>query len=442
MPIIALAIKDLRLLMRDRLNCFFTFLFPVIIAILFGLIFSGGGDDGDKGGVPLAVVNEDGGKASLEFIGDLKKDSALDVTDTATREAGEALVRKGSASACVVVPKGFSNNGLFAGRATELEVLVDPARAAEAGLLQGKLTQIAFQGMSRMFTDRSRMLDTLKDSRERIDATPGLSPSQRSAFEGMFSSADTLQDELSKDAAPAGDASGENGESGGGLGFSPVNITVHELAPKDVTGQPKSSFQISFAQAVVWGLVGCVAAFVASLAAERQQGTLGRLLGSPLAGWQVLAGKALACFTSCVLVQVILLVVVMAIARLIEHKAFIVGNWPMLFVTILIASAAFTGIMMAFATISRTEAAGAGLARAVLLVLAMIGGGSVPLFMLPRWMQTASGISPFRWAVLALEGSVWRGMTMQEMMLPLGVLLGVAVVGFALGAVGVRRVRA
>ncbi len=438
MPILTLALKDLRLLVRDRMNCFFTFIFPVLFAILFGLIFSGGGG-GEKGGVPLAVVNEDGGAAAKEFIADLGKDSALEVTEVASRAEGEGLVRKGSASACVVVPQGYSASGLFAGKATKLEVLVDPARGAESGLLQGKLTQIAFQGMGRMFTDRSRMLDALKDSRVRVASTPGFTPTQRGAFDSMFNAADQLQQQLSEDDSPA--KGEEGGQSGGGFAWSPVDIRVQELTPKEVTGKPKSAFQISFAQGVVWGLVGCVAAFVSSLAAERQQGTLGRLLGSPLAPWQVLAGKALACFLSCVLVQVILLGSVMVIARVIEHKAFIVSNWPMLVVAILAAAAAFTGIMMAFASLTRTEASGGGLARAVMLVLAMIGGGTIPLFLLPRWMQTVSGVSPFRWAVLALEGGIWRGMTAREMLLPLGVLIGLAVAGFVAGAVGVRRVR-
>lgn len=441
MPILTLALKDLRLLFRDRLNFFFTFIFPVMFAVLFGLIFSGGGGGGEKGGVPLAVVNEDGGVASKEFIRDLGKDSALAVTEVPGRAEGEALVRKGAASACVVVPEGYSSSSLFAGKATKLEVLVDPARSAEAGLLQGKLMQVSMQGMGRMFTDRSRMLEGLSDSRKRVAESTGLSPAQRGAFESMFSAADALQQRLSEDDGVAVDG-GADGGGEDGFSWSPVDITVKELAPKEVTGQPKSAFQISFAQGVVWGLVGCVAAFVSSLAAERQQGTLGRLLGSPLAPWQVLSGKALACFASCVMVQGILLGSVMLIARVIEHKVFVVADWPMLCVAVLVASAAFTGIMMAFASLTRTEASGAGLSRAVMLVLAMIGGGTVPLFMLPRWMQTVSGVSPFRWAVLALEGSVWRGMTVREMLLPLGVLAGLAVAGFVVGAVGVGRVRA
>lgn len=443
MEVIAIAIKDLRLLARDRMNFFFTFIFPMIFAVLFGMIFGGNGGGGGKSGVPIAVLNEDGGRSATEFVQDLGKDDSLQVTSVATRAEGEAMVRKGDASACVVVPKGYSSSGLFSGTASKLEVLVDPSRSAEGGLLQGKLMEIAFRGISRSFTDRPRMLEMLSDARGRVGAMTDLNPAQRTAFEGMFGAADELQKQLDDEDEKKSSADGaKTDESDSGTSWTPVKIDIHELAPKEVTGQPKSSFQISFTQSVVWGLVGCVAAFVSSLASERQQGTLGRLMSSPLAGWQVLTGKALACFVSCVVVQTSLLVLVMLFAKLIERKAFIVGDWSMLIVSILVTSGAFTGIMMAFAGFTKSEASAGGLARAVMLVLAMIGGGTVPLFLLPSWMQKVSSFNPFRWAVIALEGGVWRGMTWGEMMLPLGVLVALTVVGFSVGVFGMRQVRA
>jgi ABC-type multidrug transport system permease subunit len=53
---------------------------------------------------------------------------------------------------------------------------------------------------------------------------------------------------------------------------------------------------------------------------------------------------------------------------------------------------------------------------------------------MPKWMQAASSISPFKWAVQALDGAVWRGLTLSEMALPLGVLIAIGAVGFAIGA--------
>lgn len=47
----------------------------------------------------------------------------------------------------------------------------------------------------------------------------------------------------------------------------------------------------------------------------------------------------------------------------------------------------------------------------------------VPLFVMPAWMRTLSDISPVKWSILALEGAIWRGFSLSEMLLPCGVLL-------------------
>ena len=51
------------------------------------------------------------------------------------------------------------------------------------------------------------------------------------------------------------------------------------------------------------------------------------------------------------------------------------------------------------------------------------GHWSVPLFAMPSWMAQAGNVSPVKWAVIALEGAVWRGFSLAEMALPLGIPL-------------------
>ncbi|HRP62893.1 MAG TPA: ABC transporter permease, partial [Phycisphaerales bacterium] len=89
---------------------------------------------------------------------------------------------------------------------------------------------------------------------------------------------------------------------------------------------------------------------------------------------------------------------------------------------------------MLLSVLGKTEAAAGGIGWAVLLVMAMLGGGMVPLFLMPGWMQSISHISPVKWAVLALEGAIWRGFSPAEMLLPCAVLLGVGAGGFLLGS--------
>jgi len=64
----------------------------------------------------------------------------------------------------------------------------------------------------------------------------------------------------------------------------------------------------------------------------------------------------------------------------------------------------------------------------------MLGGGMVPLAVMPGWMQSLSVISPVRWMILAYEGAIWRNFSAVEMATPCAILVAIGLVFFALGA--------
>ena len=118
------------------------------------------------------------------------------------------------------------------------------------------------------------------------------------------------------------------------------------------------------------------------------------------------------------------------------------GNPPLIALVCIVTAFSLSGLAMFIAGLSRSEEAAGGLARGVLILLAMIGGGSIPLFFMPPFMRTMSNVSPFKWITHALDGAMWGGFSMAELAMPLGILIGVGVLGFAVGAwaIGKRRV--
>ena len=56
---------------------------------------------------------------------------------------------------------------------------------------------------------------------------------------------------------------------------------------------------------------------------------------------------------------------------------------------------------MLTAVLGKTEQAAAGAGWAIMLPLMMLGGGMIPLFLLPSWMSNAGSVSPVKWATLA-----------------------------------------
>jgi len=82
-----------------------------------------------------------------------------------------------------------------------------------------------------------------------------------------------------------------------------------------------SPFGISFPPAMIWGIVGCVASFSASLVREKEHGTYLRLRSAPIRSWTIVAGKGLAMFAAVVSI-LLLLVAVGTVCLLIGYRAF------------------------------------------------------------------------------------------------------------------------
>lgn len=425
--LIAIATKDLRLLARDRGDLFFTFVFPLLFAIFFGVVF-GGGSDGARSKMSIGLVNLDGRPASVKFAADLSADAALDVRTFASRQDAESKVRLGHVTAAVVISSDFQDqaDGLFSGRTLEVEAVRDPARSAEAGLLEGKLNQVAFRQFDSLMRDRERMRKAMDSARSAVLANQSIDPARRLMFTAFFGALDSLTADLNRSESTGGPADGNAGTPPGAFNFQPVRVSMTALAMQ--RAMPPSSYTVSFPQGIVWGLMGCVMSFGISLVGEKRRGTLVRLTTSPISRSHILLAKALACFVACLIVQGLLL--------LTGYLAFRVqpANPGMTLAAIVCSAIGFTGIMMILAGAARSEGTAAGAGRAIVLILAMIGGGTIPLFFMPPFMQTLANISPFTWSTRALDLGLWRGQSPDELLLPCAVLISMGAVGYFIGA--------
>lgn len=424
-PIVAIAAKDLRLLLRDRVAAFFTLGFPLVIALFFGFIFGGMGGGGGDDALEIAVWAD--GSGAQSFASALDADEAIKVISVPTPEEGREMVRKGKVVACLELDKNFDAAEVFSGGLT-INGVVDPKRKAEAGLLTGKLNQIAFMQISKSFRDPPALRQMMDRNRERVKSGSA-SPEVKAALGTLFNSVDSLSENL---AASTQESGGAKNADGGGSGWTPVHVDLKEMTV--AREGPPNSFTTSFPQGVVWGLMGCVMTFATGFVKERVGGTLSRLSAAPISPGMVLGGKSLACFITCAGVQTLMLL----IARIPPFNVHAVSP-GMMAATIVASSLGFTGLMAFIAGISRTASAAEGVARAVLIVLALIGGGSIPLMFLPPLVRTLGGVSPFKWVTESWEGSLWRGLGIADMALPLGVLVGIGIVGSIAGAAALRR---
>jgi ABC-2 type transport system permease protein len=420
--ILELARKDLVLLLRDRAAAFFTFVFPLAIALFFGYVFGGTTSEPIK----VAAWMERPTPAAERLVRALGEDGAFVLDVVTDRESGEQLVRRGRAVALVTVPADYDErlSRTFTGGGARVGLVVDPSRRAEGAMLIGKLHEVTFRTVFEGMSDPAQLQPMLDRVEERLkEPGSGLSMTDQVAIRAMLARA--------RSASPGAAAGAGADEAAGLAAWRPVVVERSELPMRP--GIPANAFAISFMQGITWALFGAVLTFGAGIAEERQRGTLVRLLVSPLRLGEVLLGKALACFVACLVAQALLY------GTGIAFFGVRVAGWQWAALAMVATAFAFSGLMALMAAAFRTQGGAQGAGRAALLVLTMIGGGTIPVVFMPPFLRTMSDISPFKWAVLAAEGATWRAWGAADMWLPLTVLAVIGVAGLAVGASLVQR---
>jgi ABC-2 type transport system permease protein len=417
--VLALALKDLRVLTRVRAALFFTFLWPVFVAVLFGFVFSGQASERGRAAMQIAMVDEDQTDRSRAFIARLDESPEIDVTPASPDDASD-LVRRGQRAAFVVVKKGYgeASERLFYGPSRQVEVGIDPSRQAEAGMLQGLLIKYAMEDVQQLFTNTAASRQAVQEALSEIHGI-GTGATDLAPVERFLGELDRFL------AAPQ--PQGGPGQAGA---WQPLAVRTTDIRRERVG--PANAFEVTFPQGVMWGLIGCVMTFAISLVTERVHGTLTRLRMAPLTRAQILGGKAAACFAAMLLVQVILFGLGVGVFGIRPH------SWAALVAIAVSSGIAFVGFMMLIAGIGRTEQGTSGAGWAMLMPMTLFGGGMMPQFVMPSWMITVGALSPVTWVIRGMEGAIWRGFSPAEMALPCGILLAFGAVCFALGVRALR----
>ena len=415
---LAIALKDMKLLARDRAGFFWVLLFPLLIALFFGSIFAGGES---RAPMPIAVVDHDRSAFSQGMAAELGRSEALHVR-AMPLDSARTAVRRGQLTAYVLFPPGVGRTLGFGGPgdSASIELGLDPSRRAETGYLKGLVTQALFASLIGQ-TSTSPARAAARERIAMLEADTTLSPGRREELSVFYNDLDRFLGSLDRvERLPAaGDTAAQPRTAG---------PSIHTMDMTAEAAEPRSAFEVTFPSAVMWALIGVCMSFAISIVHERLTGTLLRLRLAPISRTQVLLGKGLAAF----------LAAIGSTGLLLAFGSLVLGvrvTNPLGLLAALAASAfCFVGIMMVISTLGRTHQAVAGAGWAILLVMSMTGGGMIPLIAMPSWMAAVSNFSLVKWGVLAIEGAIWRGFSWAEMALPLSILVTVGVVGLAIGA--------
>ena len=137
MKALHVALKDLRMRLRDRNTLVMMLLLPVGMTAIIGFAF--GGESGISTVEFLLVAPEEGGFLADGAAGFLSQHELFDV-ERASEEEARRAVAAGEKSAAVVIPEGLIDSFL-SGTPAEARVLRDPASNIKAGIVQSMVEQ-------------------------------------------------------------------------------------------------------------------------------------------------------------------------------------------------------------------------------------------------------------------------------------------------------------
>jgi ABC-2 type transport system permease protein len=139
--VLTLALKDLRMLARDRAGLFWIVGFPTAFALFFGAIFAGFSEPRPSV-LRIALVDLDRSPLAAEYVERLGREPGLYVESSDLTRA-RAKVRAGHLDALVSVRPGFAERvDWYAYGQEVLRIEADPSRRREAAYLQGLLLQV------------------------------------------------------------------------------------------------------------------------------------------------------------------------------------------------------------------------------------------------------------------------------------------------------------
>jgi len=410
MRAIDLAVKDLMQLLRDWRSALFLLALPVVFTVLFGFAFGGLGTGKSDPRLPVGVLDQDGsGPASQHLIEVLGASAVIRpvALQGSDQPALDKKVRDGDLAAAVVVPAGYSQ-ALLLGQPARLTVIADPG--STGGLTAQTEIQAAANRMAGS-AEAARLAAQMLDGQARL--FPGTVASLTSEAARQEFLAAALEQALDEWKQPS--LTVQVSQSGALVDEKPSTMQSGFL-------HTSPSIMVQFAIA---GLIGAATMLVT----ERKSRALRRLLTTPISRAEILLGHYLAMFVL-ILIQ---LAVMVAFGQLALRVPYL--RQPVAVLLVMATTALWTAALgLLIGALAKSEEQVVLFSLVPMFVLSGMGGAWVPLEYTGKAFQTIGHLLPTAWAMDGFENIVIRGLGLESVLLPAGIMLGYAIVLFALAA--------
>ena len=401
---LAVAWKELQLIVRDRGNLAIMLLLPLLLSSVQSAANIAVVTEEGEAAILLhvALVNDDSGDFGREVSKAILTIDELDVAIHMSLAEAEALVAQGDLAAAIYFPRGFSED-INAYRPATVDVIVDPAQPESASIVTGIMNQVVGE-----VTIWGEIQYGIRSVFEASGLLEGASPEERRGIEAQ--NLGVIMTRL------------------GEMRRAPLISVISE----DLEGVETESWFETFLAYIYAGYTVMFIFFVVMMAAEsimseRESGSLRRLVAAPISGGAVIGGKLLA-YMLIPCVQAALLFGVGSIFFGVS-----LGNSPAALVAMTLVTAIVAvslGLLIASLAKSASQASNMGLAAG--FILAIVGGvvpiGPQPFSRMGGFISILARATPHAHAVEGFLKVMAEGGGIMAILPELGILLGFAAV--------------
>ncbi|NLG95932.1 MAG: ABC transporter permease [Chloroflexi bacterium] len=416
--------------------------------------------------VTIFAVSEDTGQGAAQVMDALRDAENLNLEMVQDRREADERVGAGERMAAVVIPRGFSE-AMRTPEGAQIEILVDPARGEYANIVIGLVNEALAPVMIDAEVTRGvesgvgQFLQAAESDEDEVERETGSSDSSEvedetgspdfSEDESETGSPDSSEDE-SETASPD---SSENERETTGPDFSDETLQKFLTAAikgvvssqvQDALDDPLISLDVQPARelehvrrpSLIDSLVPgnslmfvyfLVPSLALAVIAERETGSLRRLLIAPIPRSSLLLGKLIPYALIGIAQMTFILLISQLLFRL--EIRWSVESFLALGLLITASALAMGALGIFIAAVARTEGQANGLAIVIILVMAVASGAMFPAVSLP----VIKFITPHYWALQGFANVIARGQGFEGVLGPTGILLTIAALLFTAGAV-------
>jgi ABC-2 type transport system permease protein len=412
-----IAWKDLRVAFRDPAAIILTLVTPFLLTLAIGFALGGFGGNSGPGisQIPVAVVNHDTGQFGQNLVQLLRSQDLTDLVKPvvmADDAQARASVDQGQVSVAVIIPldltarlipQGEQNfTGTTKVPPTLIEIYASPTNPVSASVVRSIVDQFLGRVDAGVVDGRVTVEQLLASGR--IAPQQAASLGRQIGAQAGEASSNVSLIHLQEQTAQAGQAS-----SGG---FDWLAFMAPSMA--------------------IFFLMFTVTAGGRSILAERESGTLPRMLASPTPTAMVLAGKVFGIFLTGILQVAILILASAVLLHVFWGSPLAVG---LLTLAVVAGATGWGTLLAAYArTPGQVNATGTALA----LIFGAASGNFVPRQALPAWLQVASSIAPNSWGLVGFQ-KLAAGGSLAAIWTPLIALSIMAIVLFLAALLAFRR---